>query len=466
MIGPVQLFINSQQIGGSVKKILQNISSDKNKYIYSKNNTYSFQFNEEKNKRSSNGSHYLAFGSFTAVFSIKSLNDNFKENNILLKLTYETPQEFLQCMEHYINDKKMYNENIMTVHLWGMIVDAHEQYICNYMIVKEYNIFSPETIQNISIQNKMNLIYDFTLLLNKVSQNNSYIRDLKLANIGYDNTYGKYTIVIIDYDYSTISNKRYIKNAINNGKEFGIIMMSGTYVPYYLTKQYNKLTSLLEIINETNSIMSEINYLPTIDQNKKDLILSKLIELKLSKNTSINDYLTKMLSSTDIHEIRKSLTKFITNYRTITYNLIIDETVSQMHKIASVPLAIFIAELLYESNPLNHSIKNNEFEKFQTYLTTISPSKYEEQFSSLNSARSIVGTEDNEIIKKIIICLLKSNYNDICSYNDIIKLLDTLSFFKNDNKFYTSPLSSGTDEESIKNTYEMVGGQVHELFEL
>jgi hypothetical protein len=473
MIGPIRLFIKSSQSGGNPDEVLSKLSTNKNKYIRSKDKKYIFAFNDVKNIHSLYGSNFLAHGANTSVFSIVDLHNVY--SNILLKLTDETPQNFLTCIEKQIDDKHKYPDNIITVHMWGMLYDTYNKYISNFMIVTEYNLFTETNIKSLSIQNRLDLIYNFTELLKILIDTGIYLRDMKMANIGYDIVDGKYKVVIIDYDELTTLDNNDIKAIIDKENNFGIIMSSGTYVPYYLIKHYKQFIKLNKKIEKFNTIKDYIKTLTDVDDAKSRTFNEIIttgeykgsIKIEIENIFDDNIYIPALIS--------KLFTR-INYFNSSEYIKIIMDLTKEFDKVTSVPLALLIAVLMYDTNPIHSPIKINEYKKFIDVLPSTTPIVYETSFSHIETAQSILHGPDNEIIKNIILGLLKPDYANILSYKQVLAQLDKLSYFSHhDNILEFSPDSPKSLTKMIKNNgkflqnnlvmynpidpYDMVGGK-------
>jgi hypothetical protein len=435
MIGPIRLYIKSDQTGGNPNEILQTLNTDKNNFLFSRDKKYIFQFNNEKNIYYAHGSHFLSYGSNTAVFSIIDVTHEFK--NIILKLTDESLDEFLTCIEKYNHDKQAYGDNIMTVHMWGILYDRHNNHIANFMIVKEYKMFTSDNIKSLQLEHKLNMIYNFTLFLAQLTDKKVYLRDIKMPNIGFDIVNGKHKIVIIDYDNLTTLDNHDVKTLIKTEGSFGIIMSSGTYVPYYLIENYIKLNNL----KYKKDKFSKINKIITTKCNSVEEAKIQTLD-HIIKYGKYSGEIVKELSSiynkhTEVTNLADDLSLFLSNINYSEYQSIVVKLTTELDKVVSVPLAILIATLLYEKNPIEHAIKLNEHANFENVLTQKSPSEYESSFLNLTSTQSLLeNTNDNLLINTILKGLLKAQHNEILSYNQVIELMNNLTYFKTDNAIF------------------------------
>lgn len=431
MIGPIRLYIKSDQTGGNPHEILQQLNTDKYNFLLSRDKKYMFQFNDKKNIYHAYGSHFLSYGSNTAVFSIVDLTNIFK--NIILKLTNEPLDEFLTCIEKYNYDKLTYGDNIMTVHMWGILYNKQEDHVANFMIVKEYNMFTPQNIKALSIEHKLNMIYDFTLFLTKLANKKIYLRDIKMANIGFDIINEKHKIVIIDYDNLTTLDNHDVKMLIKNEGSFGIIMSSGTYVPYYLIGHYVRLNNLKYKKEKFNKIHKIITTNCSSIEEAKTQTLNHVIRYGEYSGTIASEISAIYNKHTEIHMLANELATRLSELNYGEYQDILLRLTRELDKIVSVPLAIIIANLLYDNNPIEEAIKLNEHANFKNVLTQKSPAEYEQSFNNAFTVKSLLEKEtDHSLITQILRGLLKAQHNDILSYLQVIELLDKLTHFKND----------------------------------
>lgn len=433
MIGPIKLYIKSTKNEKNLNEILLQLNTDINKFLFSRDKKYIFEFNNVKNQYYAYGSHFLSRGSNATVFSIIDKTCNFK--NCILKLTNEPSDEFLECIEKFINDKHTHTNNIMDIYLWGMLHNNINDHIANYMIVKEYLMFTSENINTLTLEHRLNMIYDFTLFLTKLSQKNIYLRDLKIQNIGFDATNNNHKIVIIDYDNLTTLNDYDVKTLIKSESKYGIIMCSGTYVPYYLTSHYNNIKTLFQKKEKFTKIHKFMaNQCNSVIEAKFQTLNDILEHGKYSEKTEleIRSFYDK---HTNLKNLADDLFTKLNDLNYLEYQNILINLTNELHKVASVPLAIITAKLLYTCSPIEESIKINEHENFKNVLINISPYEYEKLFIKSFLNKSLLSDKnDDQIITQILSGLLKANYKDVLSYSQIIELLNKLTYFSS-NKF-------------------------------
>jgi hypothetical protein len=436
MIGPIRLFTKSYKTE-EASNILESINNDTYKFLYSHNKKYVFEFDDNKNIYFNHGSHFLSCGSHSAVFSIVDTQNIF--HDVLLKLSDDTLDDFLTCIEKYTHDYQQYSNNIMKMYMWGMLCDKKNKHVANFMIVKRYELFSQHNIKILTIENKLNMIYDFVLFLSKLSETNIWLRDIKMANIGYDIINGQYKIVVIDYDNLTTLSNHDCKTLINTEGSFGLILSSGTYVPYYLSKHYlelitikqrkEKFEKIKKLIISKCKTMEEVK-INTFDNilkfsNYKEPIKNQIISI-YNKNVNVSTFTSQLFSlfaELNYSEYQSTITNFL----------------NEMNKITSTPLAIIIATLLYDQNPIYEQIKINEYLNFQKTLIHNSSLEYEALFKNITNAKSLLTNEnDNAILNTTLSKLLKPNYLDVISYSEIITLLNGLSYFSKNKNFNNS----------------------------
>lgn len=473
MIGPIRLYIKSDQTGGNPHEILQQLNTDKYNFLFSRDKKYMFQFNDKKNMYYAHGSHFLSYGANTAVFSIIDLTNVLQ--NTILKLTTENLDEFLTCIEKYSHDKLMYGDNIMNVHIWGILYNKQEEHIANFMIVKEYNMFTPQNIQSLSLEHKLNMIYDFTIFLTKLETKKIYLRDVKMANIGFDIVNNKYTIVIIDYDNLTTLDNHDVKTLIKNSGSFGIIMSSGTYVPYYLIGHYVSLNNLKYKKEKFNKIHKIIVSKCNSIEDAKYQTLDNVIKYGAYSGTIAKEITSLYNKYTELPVLADELSMRLSHLNYVEYKDIIIKLTRELDKVVSVPLAIIIANLLYENNPIAESIKLNEYANFENILTQKSSFEYEQSFDKAFNIKSLLNKEsDHLLITQILRGLLKARHSDILSYVQVIELLDKLTHFnKNDNIFDLSSdsvesvySSKSTDKYNINSNSSIVTARPVNVYDI
>jgi hypothetical protein len=215
-------------------------------------------------KNEKNQAPILGRGTYTAVYQISNALNKNDTNKYILRI-YERnldidPDHFMKTkkiMNEYVNYKKYlikifyYGELKLRDNEFKLIESKtnsdNDTYInlptiknfnFDYTITKLYNIPSLGTnnyVNNLSNLKKFVFLYNNIIMLKKLSDNNEFHADYKIANVGWEND-EKLNVIMIDYDDETI------QEASQNNKKFTINPMgivtgfyfASTYIPEYL----------------------------------------------------------------------------------------------------------------------------------------------------------------------------------------------------------------------------------------
>jgi hypothetical protein len=134
-------------------------------------------------------------GTYTCVYKIKKIKPYNKKIFVLRVFEYSD-----NLLEKYTLEKKIFGHNIIKIYHCGKIRDK-AGVICNYIITDLYH--DRFDIIKLNSTEKINLYGQILTLINKAKRYNYFLRDLKLANIGYKKRYNKLILVILDYDKDT-----------------------------------------------------------------------------------------------------------------------------------------------------------------------------------------------------------------------------------------------------------------------
>ena len=243
----LNLILKDKITGGNSADVLQYLSNNSNKYLINDENTIRFDFINEKNIASTKTTkktprdgeedkyancNFYANGGNAVVFYIK---DKEQQEYLIKIMKYSNLNidEYLKYFNFkYNNDITQYPLNIPKLYYYGKISkDGKEYENYYYYITKIY----ATNFKILNFQYKINLLYDLLLLLKKTYDNEFFINDLKIANIGYLEN----NIILIDYDINTIHSV--LTNNLNNG----------TYYPYYAMKEmYDKILITYDLVNK------------------------------------------------------------------------------------------------------------------------------------------------------------------------------------------------------------------------
>ena len=148
-------------------------------------------------------------GSYTAVYLVDVQGTNF-----ILRLTKKTKYHILY-LKKILSEYIIYNKNLIEIILHGVIQTKKENITCistdlndtfkitnfdfNYVITKRYN--SEQNLHLFSHKNRYTILMNLLILLQKMYTRGEFHADLKLSNIGWNNSFD---IILIDYDQFTI----------------------------------------------------------------------------------------------------------------------------------------------------------------------------------------------------------------------------------------------------------------------
>lgn len=295
-------FEDNFQKGGDFNKIKACVGKEfKNKNIpfslYTKNHKYDFIINNNNdmfdqiiNNKKNIEAYFLGEGSSNLVYDVSLLNNNFKNENYILKLMYDS-DEYIKIVKKYNDDKikinnicknmkdSIYNTNIFNTKINNInkinnpLIEIYSHGITSFngkkcqnipvcfFITKKYN----NDFNVLNFENKIFVFNEFVKLLKEFYKNSLVIYDIKTPNIGYDmitiNNVKKPIIIIIDYDtglFIDVDNY-YKKNPLipsdnalitHNIKPYHL----GTYIPYHIYCKFdtnpNTPTSLNLTVND------------------------------------------------------------------------------------------------------------------------------------------------------------------------------------------------------------------------
>jgi hypothetical protein len=210
------------QQGGDPTKNLALIKNLSFQCLKSLDETVMFKYDQTINTKILNGSMYLGKGSNTTVISVTQQKGlvHLNGQSFVIRITEPTTQ-FNNLK--YTSDKQLLGHHIPDAYYYGKL-HCLENKVLNYVVVKKYNVFDSQTISNMRIHEKRNILYDLINCLTIIQDNNYVLWDLKIDNIGFDNNF---KCILIDYSDDTImkiDNKFYLA--------------SNTYYPSYFYIAY------------------------------------------------------------------------------------------------------------------------------------------------------------------------------------------------------------------------------------
>lgn len=236
-LSPTALLLDkSAMSGGDPMDLIRMTENNKNKYLVSKDNSYSFMFNAKNNIKKISGteSQYLGAGALTAVFALTKIyspDDSIPMDNLILRMV-DLREDLDEYLVKYEEDSQILPENLPKIYLYGNIY-KEGQAQSRYMIVKKYN--DESVIQKLDANSKILLASKLLRVLKKLQQCGYLYRDLKLSNIGYDtNDKGDVaTFIVLDHDEKTIlrPDSSFFDEFVGAYCNW---YCAGTYPPYYL----------------------------------------------------------------------------------------------------------------------------------------------------------------------------------------------------------------------------------------
>lgn len=390
---------DSKHSGGSltenVEDILTRVNNTKYNFLLSVNNRYkfdnkyAFEYNTAENKKIYNMddvleqnktiSTYFGEGASTAVFSIRSKNrifDSVEQNdNLIIKMfKTESVLHFMNFINDWYKNKRLYGDNITDIYLYGAIVDKNQNEISKYIITKKYNVLTnSETVRELSLINRIEIIKSMLDFCSRLQSESKVWSDLKTENVGYTIKDGKFIAVVIDYDSDTIVDKDKFKWMLSEYNYLAFIQIGRTYVPAYVDKLFYRNYVLNdENFEKISGTMTKISIIGAVD------VINSLLLEGFSENVDSNLKLSKLIqyfSYTKFYADEKTRRKYNNIFlNEQNYNRLFDNNVS-----------------------LTQTIFGSEYDAIRPYLI------------------------------KIIKNMLKYKYNEIPSYEKILTDLTTLA---------------------------------------
>ena len=247
----------STNVGGNPKEIITKINNNKFKYLLglfidksNKRTQIYFKFNEFINKQTDiPGTTYLGKGGLTSVFGIQYLtSDNIIlpelfNKNLIIRITDSFYSDNIeQWIQKYIENKKLFGENLIDIYLYGGIYSPNNGFIGFYIITRYYNDW--KKILTLNYDNTVKYFYSLINFLVKIEDNKYFYRDLKITNIGLDiKDPDNYVFMVLDYDDITLINDS--DDFFNELKKSGCFgkYCAGTMIPYFIIKDYLTINS-------------------------------------------------------------------------------------------------------------------------------------------------------------------------------------------------------------------------------
>jgi hypothetical protein len=309
------------------------------KFVFSADNDIQFDFND-KNKIQ-NMSYYLGAGAFTAVYGVNIKNIKHKSefnselfsNKDKLILRVFDDNNLNEFIKNWIIHKKLYPENIIDIYLHGnvYIIDGDEILkLGQYVITREYYDHT-YILENFDLGQKMKLILSILEFLEKIKNKYQYY-DLKLSNIGCDLNKDKITLILLDYDKTTLSKNpinytnTYFPLCVLNGDKDNIHLGGLSEIIYRLfykldqEQTYKILTDIYNLVKWINGYRkSPLTEVYPLMKSSVDSINRKIINLS---ETSL--YLYILLAMISYPSITQNVSKFydITNLKNLVYTSI------------------------------------------------------------------------------------------------------------------------------------------------
>ncbi len=250
----------SYNVGGNPNEIISKINNNVFNYLQGlyvdkksgKRNEIYFKFNNEINKKQDvQGSTYLGKGGITGVFAIKyiqapqstSVLAELVDKNLIIRIMDSFKSDDIdQWINKYIEEKKIFEENLIDIYMYGGIVSTKNKFIGFYTITRYY--YDWTEVIKLNYSNTLNYFHQMLKFLIKLEENNYSYRDLKMTNIGLDQKDSKYNFIVLDYDDITLINNK-SDNFFNQFNSSGCLgkYCAGTMIPYFIIKDYLTLST-------------------------------------------------------------------------------------------------------------------------------------------------------------------------------------------------------------------------------
>jgi hypothetical protein len=191
-------------------------------------------------------------GTFTAVYKIKdnnnTINDpNVKDNIYILRIVKKDNYNIHMYDDPKIHKEyKLFNKYLPRIYYYGNFITS-KNFTFNYTITKLYNDFPvinnrviiPKTLSNID---KFEFLYNNIVMLNDLSKYNYTHFDYKIENVGFEIENNKISVILIDYDKSTLqelSEDNPNFEFDNNNNVTALLNTGVTHFPEWLSNRDN-----------------------------------------------------------------------------------------------------------------------------------------------------------------------------------------------------------------------------------
>lgn len=325
-------------------------------------------------------SNFFGSGTYSAVFSIKKIKNDDTSNKPLKKRHFENviscipdeniiikmfrPHDLDIFINTWKNDKIKYGDHMIDIYLYGSIIDELGQEISKYIITKKYNIITDNTINGLSLSNRLNIIISMLDFCNQLQSEEKVWSDLKSENIGYTIKDDQFIAVVIDYDEFAIIDKIKFNALCEKYGSKSYMFISKTYAPAYADifinnpyiwteNNYNFLStfitklSIIGAVDIINTLLLE-GFDGKFGKNLSTLIYyfnfnrfnDKINNTKLIINFAIFEVYNKFV----ISHLQNAVTMFGEEYFKINLNILLIVTKMLEYNYNKIPLYGDISE--------------------------------------------------------------------------------------------------------------------------
>jgi len=287
------LYYISLYEGGSVENVLKVINTE---YVKLKNTNYKLgvkpiiensKINFEFVIHDTKIPPSLGYGNFSAIYELKNKYNKLDTTRYILRLFNREPTYYMDKTNpesnkfHMCEKKKIkeeygfFSKYLLNIYYYGVFNVLETGKVrttkLDYLITKMYNSSSTVKIAEFNQEQKYKFLENNIKMLLDFRNNNRFLGDYKLTNIGWDDDLN---IILIDYDSDTIIT---IDDRVFNNKmvykQYRILSFKYSYLPNYLIEKPD--SSLVKNLDNTKydkfSICGLINVIEEL-KLKVDLI--------------------------------------------------------------------------------------------------------------------------------------------------------------------------------------------------
>lgn len=185
--------------------------------------------------------HYIEKTQKILSFSIKQLVSHsnvvvkgMSSENLVLKLVDLSYKKMDKFIEDWKEHKKILEESIPNIYMYGELYTEDNVFICNYYITDTYK--NHNSILKLDYIYTIKYIIKMLLFIQKCIEKNIIIRNLKFSSIGYTYKDSEIIFLLANYEDTILLNKNDDFFKINLDSCDSIC--AGTLVPYFIIIDY------------------------------------------------------------------------------------------------------------------------------------------------------------------------------------------------------------------------------------